>query len=64
MVNENEILQDQQCMSYEVAEEQHWKLVIVLIIKHEYSLDWYYGYIQWSGIPLQCEFAVVLENIL
>lgn len=51
MVNENEILQDQQCMSYEMAEEQHWKLVIVLIIKHEYSLDWYYGYIQWSGIP-------------
>lgn len=33
-------------MPYEVAEEQKWKLVIILIIKHGYSLDQYCDYIQ------------------
>ena len=33
-------------MPYEVAEEQRWKLMIILIIKHEYSLDRSCGYIQ------------------
>ena len=36
---ECKILRDQQGMPYEMAKEQQWKLVVILIIKHEQSLD-------------------------